>query len=282
MDPDREGEAIAWHIQNKLKIVGAKRVTFHEITKDAILEAMKSPTVVNIDLVEAQKARRVLDRLFGYKLSEVLWNKIWYGLSAGRVQSVALRLVVEREEEREAFKSEEYWEFFVHVKKGKEKLAIKMIRKDGERYIPCSKDEVEDIKKVLGESKYEVVDIVKKEMLKNPYPPYTTSTLQQSANNVLGYSAKKTMALAQTLYQSGYITYMRTDSIFLSEKAIKEIRKVIPHIYGKEYHLRRLDITKTEAKMPKRLMRQLDLPTLTYPPHRLGVKWEMTMLSCMI
>ena len=235
MDPDREGEAIAWHIEKALKIKNAKRVTFHEITKDAILESMKSPTKVNIDLVEAQKARRVLDRLFGYKLSEVLWNKIWYGLSAGRVQSVALRLVVEREEEREAFKSEEYWEFFVHVKKGDERLAIKLLRKDGKKYVPSSKDEVEDIKKTLGDNKYEVVDIVKKEMKKNPYPPYTTSTLQQAANNVLGFSAKKTMTLAQALYQSGYITYMRTDSIYLSEKAIKEIRTLIPNKYGKEY-----------------------------------------------
>jgi len=235
MDPDREGEAIAWHIEKALKIKNAKRVTFHEITKDAILESMKSPTKVNIDLVEAQKARRVLDRLFGYKLSEVLWNKIWYGLSAGRVQSVALRLVVDREEEREAFKAEEYWEFFVHVKKVDERLAIKLLRKDGKKYIPSSKDEVEDIKKTLGDNKYEVVDIVKKEMKKNPYPPYTTSTLQQAANNVLGFSAKKTMTLAQALYQSGYITYMRTDSIYLSEKAIKEIRTLIPNKYGKEY-----------------------------------------------
>ena len=235
MDPDREGEAIAWHIEKALKIKNAKRVTFHEITKDAILESMKSPTKVNIDLVEAQKARRVLDRLFGYKLSEVLWNKIWYGLSAGRVQSVALRLVVDREEEREAFKAEEYWEFFLHVKKGDERLAIKLLRKDGKKYVPSSKDEVEDIKKTLGDNKYEVVDIVKKEMKKNPYPPYTTSTLQQAANNVLGFSAKKTMTLAQALYQSGYITYMRTDSIYLSEKAIKEIRTLIPNKYGKEY-----------------------------------------------
>ena len=235
MDPDREGEAIAWHIEHSLKIKDAKRVTFHEITKDAILESMKSPTKVNIDLVEAQKARRVLDRLFGYKLSEVLWNKIWYGLSAGRVQSVALRLVVEREEEREAFKPEEYWEFFVHVKKEKERLAIKLLRKDGKKYVPGSKDEVEDIKKTLEDNKYVVVDIVKKEMKKNPYPPYTTSTLQQAANNVLGFSAKKTMTLAQALYQSGYITYMRTDSIYLSEKAINEIRTLIPNKYGKEY-----------------------------------------------
>ena len=235
MDPDREGEAIAWHVKDFLKAKNVKRVTFHEITKDAVLESIKNPSVVNEDLVEAQKARRVLDRLFGYKLSELLWKKIWFGLSAGRVQSVALRLVVEREEDIEMFKPEEYWEFFVKVKKVKEKLVIKLIRKDGKKYIPKSKEEVEDIQKSLGKSDYKVVDVVKKEIKKNPYPPYTTSTLQQSANNVLGYSAKRTMALAQRLYQAGHITYMRTDSVYLGQKAVDEIRKVILSKYGTEY-----------------------------------------------
>lgn len=235
MDPDREGEAIAWHVKDFLKAKNVKRVTFHEITKDAVLDSIKHSSTVNEDLVEAQKARRVLDRLFGYKLSELLWKKIWFGLSAGRVQSVALRLVVEREEEREMFKPEEYWEFFVEVKKEKEKLVIKLIRKDGKKYIPKSKEEVEDVKKSLGKSDYKVVDVVKKEIKKSPYPPYTTSTLQQSANNVLGYSAKRTMALAQRLYQAGYITYMRTDSVYLGQKAVDEIRNVIVSKYGKEY-----------------------------------------------
>lgn len=235
MDPDREGEAIAWHVKEHLKIKEAKRVTFHEITKDAVLESIKTPTVVNEDLVEAQKARRVLDRLFGYKLSELLWKKIWYGLSAGRVQSVALRLVVEREEEREGFKPEEYWDFMIEVGKEKEKLVIKLIKKDGKKYIPCSKEEVESIKDILGDTDYKVVDIVQKEIKKNPYPPYTTSTLQQSANNVLGFSAKRTMALAQSLYQSGHITYMRTDSVYLGSKAIDQIREVILKTYGNEY-----------------------------------------------
>lgn len=235
MDPDREGEAIAAHVKDVLKLKDAQRVTFHEITKDAIEEALKSPSKVDENLVEAQKARRVLDRLFGYKLSELLWKKIWYGLSAGRVQSVALRLIVEREEERENFKPEEYWEFFVDVKNNPEKLRIKLIRKDSRKYIPKTGKEVDEIKDSLGESKYEVMDVVKKEMRKNPYPPYTTSTLQQAANNVLGYSAKRTMGIAQILYQSGYITYMRTDSVYLSNKAVDEIRKIIPVKYGKEY-----------------------------------------------
>lgn len=235
MDPDREGEAIAAHIRAELGVKDAQRVSFHEITKDAIEEALKSPSVVNENLVEAQKARRVLDRLFGYKLSELLWKKIWYGLSAGRVQSVALRLIVEREEEREMFKSDEYWEFFVDVKNVKERLRIRLIKKDSKKYIPKTENEVLELKDRLGESKYKIVNIVKKELKKSPYPPYTTSTLQQSANNVLGFSTKQTMALAQSLYQSGYITYMRTDSVSLSKKATDEIRSTILSKYGKEY-----------------------------------------------
>ena len=235
MDPDREGEAIAWHIREYLKLKDAKRISFHEITKDAVLEAIKSAGVVNENLVEAQKARRVLDRLYGYKLSELLWKKIWYGLSAGRVQSVALRLVVEREEEREAFKPEEFWDFFVEVSKDSEKLKIKLIKRDGKKYIPKSAEEVEKIKELLDDHRYLVSDIVKKEIKRNPYPPYTTSTLQQSANNALGFSAKKTMTLAQMLYQNGHITYMRTDSVYLADKAVKEIRKVIADKYGKQY-----------------------------------------------
>ena len=248
MDPDREGEAIAWHVKEYLKLKDAKRVSFHEITKDAILQAIKSPSSVNEDLVEAQKARRVLDRLYGYKLSELLWKKIWYGLSAGRVQSVALRLVVEREEEREAFKPEEFWDFLVEVSKDGEKLKIKLIKRDGKKYIPKKEQEVREIEEMLDNYAYKVVDIVKKEIKRNPYPPYTTSTLQQSANNVLGFSAKKTMTLAQRLYQAGYITYMRTDSVYLAQKAIKEIRGVIADKYGKQYLPEKERYYKNKAK----------------------------------
>ena len=248
MDPDREGEAIAWHVQEYLKLKDAKRVSFHEITKDAILQAIKSPSSVNEDLVEAQKARRVLDRLYGYKLSELLWKKIWYGLSAGRVQSVALRLVVEREEEREAFKPEEFWDFLVEVSKDGEKLKIKLIKRDGKKYIPKKEQEVREIEEMLDNYAYKVVDIVKKEIKRNPYPPYTTSTLQRSANNVLGFSAKKTMTIAQRLYQAGYITYMRTDSVYLAQKAIKEIRGVIADKYGKQYLPEKERYYKNKAK----------------------------------
>ncbi len=235
MDPDREGEAIAWHVKESLSLKDAKRVTFHEITKEAITEAIGNASVVNENLVEAQKARRVLDRLFGYKLSELLWKKIWYGLSAGRVQSVALRLVVEREEERESFIPDEYWDFFVDVQKDGEKLRIKLLRRDSKKYIPTKKEEITVLESDLGNSKYLVTDVVKKEVKKNPYPPYTTSTLQQAANNVLGFSAKRTMALAQSLYQSGYITYMRTDSVYLADKAVREIRDTILKKFGNDY-----------------------------------------------
>ena len=249
MDPDREGEAIAWHVNSALKTPNTSRVTFNEITKDAILEAVKKPRKIDEDLVEAQKARRVLDRLVGYKLSELLWKKVWYGLSAGRVQSVALRLIVEKEEEREAFKSEEYWDFGVEVEDmADNKLRAKLTQKDGKKYIPKDKDEVENIEKTLGSNDYIVKDVIIKPVKKHPYPPFTTSTLQQAANNVLGFSSKRTMAIAQILYQTGYITYMRTDSFNLSSKAVDSIRDLILSKYGKEYLPDRPNYYKTRAK----------------------------------
>lgn len=248
MDPDREGEAIAWHVNNALKLKNAKRVTYHEITKDAVLEGIKNSGKIDDNLVEAQKARRVLDRLVGYKLSELLWKKIWYGLSAGRVQSVALRLIVEKEEEREAFKSEEYWDFFANLKNEKTKLVAKLQKKDGKKYIPTNSNEVEGIKSDIGDSKYIVTDILTKNINRHPYPPFTTSTLQQAANNVLGYGAKRTMGLAQALYQSGYITYMRTDSVFLSNKAVDNIRELISSKYGNQYLPSKPNYYKSKAK----------------------------------
>lgn len=249
MDPDREGEAIAWHVANVLKLEDPKRVTFHEITEDAIKEAIKNVGEINIDLVNAQKARRVLDRLVGYKLSELIWKKIWYGLSAGRVQSVALRLVVEKEEEREAFNSEEYWEVSVKLKDSSNKIVVAQLsRKDGKKYVPKSKEEVDEIEKIIGHSPFVAKDVSKKSISKHAYPPFTTSTLQQSAYNGLGFSSKKTMDLAQILYQSGYITYMRTDSFFLSSKAVESIRKLVEKRYGKEYLPEKPNYYKTKSK----------------------------------
>lgn len=249
MDPDREGEAIAWHVANAISLDDAKRVTFHEITEDAILEAMKEPGTVNIDLVEAQKARRILDRLVGYKLSELIWKKIWYGLSAGRVQSVALRLVVEKEEERDAFDPKEYWEVFVKLKDSEEhELLAKLAKKDGKKYVPEKKEEVEKFEKKIGKSKFEVVDVSKKNASKHAYPPFTTSKLQQSANNGLGYTSKRTMGIAQVLYQAGYITYMRTDSVYLADKAVKSIRDLVTEKYGKKYVPEKPNYYKNKSK----------------------------------
>ncbi|HHX99176.1 TPA: type I DNA topoisomerase [Candidatus Dojkabacteria bacterium] len=249
MDPDREGEAIAWHVSNELKLKEPKRVTFHEITETAIKDAVKKPGSIDMNLVDAQKARRVLDRLVGYKLSELLWKKIWYGLSAGRVQSVALRLIVEKEEEREAFKSEEYWEVIVVVEDSKKyKLKAKLQRKDGKKYIPKTEKEVLDFQKEIGSSDFVVKSVTKKKASKHAYPPFTTSTLQQSAYNTLGFTSKRTMNVAQSLYQAGYITYMRTDSVFLSKKAIDAIRKLVEGRYGKEYIPEKPNYYKTKAK----------------------------------
>ena len=249
MDPDREGEAIAWHTKNALNLKNPKRVTFHEITEDAVKEAIKSPTEINEDLVQAQIARRVLDRIVGYKISELVWKKIWYGLSAGRVQSVALRLIVEKEEEREKFVPEEFWDFFVDVKDSSDAvLRAKLSKKDGKKYVPKNGEEVSQLENLLGDSDYRVSSVKKVEKKKHAYPPFTTSTLQQSANNVLGFGARKTMNLAQGLYQAGYITYMRTDSMFLSNKAVKEIRDMVERKYGQEYLPAKPNFYKTKSK----------------------------------
>lgn len=249
MDPDREGEAIAFHTANVLNLKSPKRVSFHEITESAVKDALDNVGEINIDLVNAQKARRVLDRLVGYKLSELLWKKIWYGLSAGRVQSVALRLVVEKEEEREAFNPEEYWDVSVKLKDDEKNVLIaKLSKKDGKKYVPKKQEEVEEMEKLIGDSRFVVKDIVKKNVSKHAYPPYTTSTLQQSAYNSLGFTSKRTMSIAQILYQAGYITYMRTDSVFLASKAVDTVRKLVEERYGKEYLPEKPNFYKTKSK----------------------------------
>ena len=249
MDPDREGEAIASHLVDAVGISNPQRVTFHEITAKAVKEAVDNPSKIDRNLVEAQKARRVLDRLVGYKLSELLWKKIWYGLSAGRVQSVALRLVVEKEEEREVFKSQEYWDVSVKLKDSEKNiLTAKLARKDSKKYIPSNGEEVSKLEKEIGKSKFVVTEVSKKEMSRHAYPPFTTSTLQQSANNGLGYSSKRTMGIAQALYQSGYITYMRTDSVYLGNDAVKNIRALVEKNYGSEYIPLKPNFYKNKAK----------------------------------
>lgn len=243
-DPDREGEAIAWHlaaILNEKREKGneIKRVEFHEITKSAINDAFEHPREINLQLVDAQQARRVLDRLVGYKLSPILWKKIKRGLSAGRVQSVALRLIVEREREIEAFKAEEYWSIDVsleaRIKKQESSFIAQLIAINSEKAVINNGDLASEIVKKLEESKYKIEKITKKEVKRTPAPPFTTSTLQQASGNKLGMSAKKTMMIAQNLYEQGFITYMRTDSVNLSTQALDMARDYIGKVLGKDF-----------------------------------------------
>jgi DNA topoisomerase I len=231
-DEDREGEAISWHLFHalKLKDESTKRITFNEITKSAILKAIEKPRKIDVNLVDAQQARRVLDRLVGYELSPVLWKKVRMGLSAGRVQSVAVRLVVDREREIEAFESVSSFKVIAEfVLETKESLSAELTVK------LKTKEEVRDLLEKSKDGKFEVVSIEKKPSKKSPSAPFTTSTLQQEASKKLGYSVKKTMMLAQRLYESGKITYMRTDSVSLSGTAIKGICDEITKKYGEEY-----------------------------------------------
>ncbi|MFA7245322.1 MAG: type I DNA topoisomerase [Candidatus Magasanikbacteria bacterium] len=249
-DEDREGEAISWHLAELFKIdpKKAKRIVFHEITKSAIEEAIANPRHIDLKLVDAQQARRILDRIVGYELSPFLWKKVARGLSAGRVQSVAVRLVVEREEERKAFVSQEYWSIDALFNKvadfsGKlHSIADKKIDKLGLK----TKEEVDQILANLDSAQYKIKDIVKKETKRTPPPPFTTSTLQQQASYKLGYSAKQTMRLAQQLYegikigtegQVGLITYMRTDALNLSEKFLTESKDFVAKKYGEKFAL---------------------------------------------
>lgn len=260
-DPDREGEAIAWHIKYLLEEGKGKqkvtadflRATFHEITKAAVTQAIEHPTKINMDLVDAQQARRVLDRLVGYKVSPVLWKKIRRGLSAGRVQSVALRLVVEREKEIAAFQAEEYWELStalatkldkqtIFSKEGKPKenlpdhiIVGQVSSVNDKKFEPKNKETIDPVVAVLPDSDFIVASIEKKQRNRTSLPPFTTSTLQQKAATSFGYSGKQTMQVAQQLYEEGLITYHRTDSVTLSQSAIEMARDYIQTNFGSEY-----------------------------------------------
>ncbi|MBI3954581.1 type I DNA topoisomerase, partial [Candidatus Collierbacteria bacterium] len=252
-DPDREGEAIAYHTQVLLKGTKDKfkRIVFHSITKEAILEAMESPRKVDMDLVNAQQARRVLDRIVGYKLSPILWKKVRRGLSAGRVQSVAVRLIVEKEKEIEVFKSEEYWTIKVEVRKaeGEEKFWTELYKIGGKAAKIGQEKQAEIAKEDLETAFYQVKSIEKKERKLYPHPPFKTSTLQQAAANVMGWSAKKTMSVAQRLYEMGAITYHRTDSLNLAPQAVAKIREQIVKKYGQEYLALKEVYYKTSGKV---------------------------------
>lgn len=272
-DEDREGEAISWHLVSALGLSKKKnfeRIAFHEITKKAIEKALENPRKIDLDLVDAQQARRVLDRLVGYELSPFLWKKIRRGLSAGRVQSVAVRFISEREREIEKFKSEKYWNIPIELKKigasDLEKFKAELIEKNGEKI-----EITETIKLFAGnyktkktvffeekntketaldieKSEIKITDVAEKETMRYPNPPFTTSTLQQSSINILGYSAKKTMMAAQKLYEEGFITYMRTDSVNLSLESAIKARKVIEKEFGKEYALANPRFFKNKSK----------------------------------
>ncbi len=250
-DPDREGEAIAWHIAH---ILGKgkedmQRVVFHEITEGAIKDAFAHPRELDLQLVDAQQARRVLDRLVGYKLSPLLWEKIKKGLSAGRVQSVALRLIVEREREIQAFKAVEYWsiEAELSATEGSTFLAA-LIEQNGKKLEIKNQTEADGHVKNLEGATYTVSKITQKEVRRFPYPPFTTSTLQQTSANKLGFSPKKTMMLSQNLYEHGLITYMRTDSVNLSTQAIGQVRNYIGGSIGKAYLPKTARIFKSKSK----------------------------------
>lgn len=257
-DEDREGEAIAWHLIPALKIEKnpIKRIVFHEITKDAILKALQNPRDVDQNLVDAQQARRILDRAVGYELSPLLWKKVRYGLSAGRVQSVAVKIIVDRENEIRAFVPEEYWKIkadFINPE-----LSSELAKKNGKNIKVKNEKEARDIENSLNSGSYKLVDIEEKESTRNPAPPFTTSTLQQEASRKIGLSVAQTMMIAQQLYEGnvanipnhtgGLITYMRTDSLNLSTVATTAAKKVIEDEYGKDYSLAKPRVFKSTAK----------------------------------
>ncbi len=237
-DEDREGEAIAWHLAEALGLKTSQRIAFHEITKTAIEEALKHPRAIDLNMVNAQQARRALDRIVGYKLSPFLWKKVGRGLSAGRVQSVAVRLVVERENEIRAFKPQEYWTIAAELKGTGGTLIASLAKIKGEpldKFGIPDKARADAIAADLLSGTFAVTSVAKKEMRKNPPPPFTTSTLQQEAAKRLGYTAKKTMFVAQQLYEQGAITYMRTDSVNLSRESLAGAKAFLAKEYGAQY-----------------------------------------------
>ena len=263
-DEDREGEAIAWHLAKALNLPSNKieRIAFHEITKEAIKNALAKPRKIDMKMVNAQQARRILDRLVGYEMSPFLWKKVARGLSAGRVQSVAVRLIVNREREIKAFDSKEYWSIVglfnqidiegeIHESRLQYQFSAKLNKINNKTINKLEIKNKEQADKILGElkgAKYSVADIVKKQNKKNPPKPFTTSTLQQTANRWLGFSAKQTMMLAQQLYEIGLITYMRTDSLNLSSKFLKDAQKYLLKNLGDKYSLKKPRYFKTKSK----------------------------------
>ncbi|MDP3888460.1 MAG: type I DNA topoisomerase, partial [bacterium] len=286
-DPDREGEAIAWHVaeivgrpdrtsgsSHKTGLVKSDkdaqalrptseashsplyRIVFHEITERAIKHALETPREIDMDLVNAQQARRILDRIVGYKLSPLLWFKIRKGLSAGRVQSVTVRLIVDREREIEKFVPEEYWDIFADLKKHlggalpeATIFRTKLVEQNGQKLKIGNGDDSKTIVDELNEASYEIEDVIRKEARRSPTAPFTTSTLQQAAVNRMGWSSKRTMQVAQKLYEEGLITYHRTDSTNIADEAILAAREFIGKTYGKEFLPEGPKLYKTKSKV---------------------------------
>ncbi|MFB6226207.1 MAG: type I DNA topoisomerase [Candidatus Paceibacteria bacterium] len=259
-DDDREGEAISWHLAQLFGIdpEEATRIVFHEITKDSIEKALEEPRSIDKKLVDAQQARRVLDRLVGYELSPLLWKKVAKGLSAGRVQSVALKFIVERERERREFEPKEYWSLMAKLNKNNSDLEAKLRSKNEEKldkFAISSEEEMDEVLNDLEDAKYIVKEIKEKQKKKKPKPPFTTSSLQQKANYTLNFSSKKTMTIAQQLYegidlgngeQEGLITYMRTDSLFLSDNFLGRANGFVESNFGEKYQQFRRYKTKSD------------------------------------
>ena len=261
-DPDREGEAISWHLSQALKLEDkdAQRITFNEITQHAVKESLKSPRSIDMNLVDAQQTRRILDRMVGYEISPVLWAKVKRGLSAGRVQSVALRIICDREEEINAFIPEEYWtlDAMLSVKGEKKPLLAKFHGDENGKITISNRAEVEQIMKELGQEKFQVLEVKKGERVKKAPLPFTTSTLQQEASKALNFPISKTMRIAQQLYEGvdikgqgtvGLITYLRTDSVRISEEADEQAREYITNAYGESYVAVRTTEKKSGAKI---------------------------------
>lgn len=261
-DPDREGEAISWHLATALKLDDKKmrRITFNEITKNAVKASLKSPRDIDMNLVDAQQARRILDRMVGYRISPVLWAKVKRGLSAGRVQSVALRLIADRESEIDAFIPQEYWSLdaILKVKGEKRPLTAKFYGTEKQKITISSKAELDQIVEAIENEEYKVTDVKKGERIRKAPLPFTTSTLQQEAAKVLNFGTQKTMRIAQQLYEGidikgngtvGVITYLRTDSTRISDEADASARQYIEEIYGKEYAAAPAAAKKTEKKI---------------------------------
>ncbi|MCO4326938.1 type I DNA topoisomerase [Staphylococcus agnetis] len=300
-DPDREGEAIAWHLAHILELEDSKenRVVFNEITKDAVKESFKNPRGIEMELVDAQQARRVLDRLVGYNISPVLWKKVKKGLSAGRVQSVALRLVIDRENEIRNFKPEEYWSIEGEFRYKKSKFTAKFLHYKGKPFKLSTKEDVDTITKALNGNEFDITNVTKKEKIRKPANPFTTSTLQQEAARKLNFKARKTMMVAQQLYEGidlkrkgtiGLITYMRTDSTRISKDAQAEAKTFIQSEYGDAYLTKSVSKGKQgdqdahEAIRPTSTMRTPNemKPFLTRDQYRLyKLIWERFVASQM-